>query len=86
MFGLKCGGLLLDRHKPPLTRRFVVYYCSAVYTEIGFQHGLGREAIEKLEQALLRAGLLGPLDASRPRLLRNAPRRKSAHVAMSVDS
>jgi hypothetical protein len=21
----------LDRHKPPLTRRFVVYYCSAVY-------------------------------------------------------
>jgi hypothetical protein len=29
---LKCGGLLLDRHKAPLTRRFVVYYCSAVYT------------------------------------------------------
>jgi hypothetical protein len=28
---LKCGGLLLDRHKAPLTRRFVVYYCSAVY-------------------------------------------------------
>jgi transcriptional regulator with GAF, ATPase, and Fis domain len=22
----------LDRHEPPLTRRFVVYYCSAVYT------------------------------------------------------
>jgi hypothetical protein len=22
----------LDRHKPPLTRRFVVYYCSAVYS------------------------------------------------------
>ena len=21
----------MDRHKPPLTRRFVVYYCSAVY-------------------------------------------------------
>jgi hypothetical protein len=21
----------LDRHKPPLTRRFVVYYCSAVH-------------------------------------------------------
>ena len=29
---LKCGGLLFDRHKPPLTRRFVVYYCSAVYS------------------------------------------------------
>jgi hypothetical protein len=29
---LKCGGLLFDRHKTPLTRRFVVYYCSAVYT------------------------------------------------------
>src|SRR5580658_4677481 len=28
---LKCGGLLFDRHKTPLTRRFVVYYCSAVY-------------------------------------------------------
>ena len=28
---LKCGGLLLVRHEPPLTRRFVVYYCSAVY-------------------------------------------------------
>jgi len=28
---LKCGGLLLDRHEPPLTRRFVAYYCSAVY-------------------------------------------------------
>jgi hypothetical protein len=28
----KCGGLLLDRHEPPLTRRFVVYYCSAVYS------------------------------------------------------
>src|SRR4051794_31519433 len=27
----KCGGLLFDRHKTPLTRRFVVYYCSAVY-------------------------------------------------------
>jgi hypothetical protein len=25
------GGLLFDRRKPPLTRRFVVYYCSAVY-------------------------------------------------------
>ena len=32
MFGLKSGGLLFDRHKTPLTRRFVVYYCSAVYT------------------------------------------------------
>src|SRR3954468_23109899 len=29
---LKCGGLLLDRHKTPLTWRFVVYYCAAVYT------------------------------------------------------
>jgi phosphatidylserine/phosphatidylglycerophosphate/cardiolipin synthase-like enzyme len=28
---LKCGGLLFDRHEPPLTRRFVVYYCSALY-------------------------------------------------------
>ena len=26
------GGLLFVRHKPTLTRRFVVYYCSAVYT------------------------------------------------------
>ena len=32
MLELKCGGLLLDRHEPPLTRRFVVYFCSAVYT------------------------------------------------------
>jgi hypothetical protein len=24
------GGLLFDRRNPPLTRRFVVYYCSAV--------------------------------------------------------
>jgi hypothetical protein len=29
----KCGGLLFDRHKLPLTRRFVVYYCSAVYSQ-----------------------------------------------------
>ncbi len=27
----KCGGLLFEGHKTPLTRRFVVYYCSAVY-------------------------------------------------------
>jgi hypothetical protein len=31
-WNLKCGGLLFDRHKTPLTRRFVVYYCSAVYS------------------------------------------------------
>jgi hypothetical protein len=31
--GLKCGGLLFDRHKTPLTWRFVVYYCSAVYKD-----------------------------------------------------
>jgi hypothetical protein len=30
----KCGGLLLDRHELPLTRRFVVYYCSALYSEM----------------------------------------------------
>jgi hypothetical protein len=28
-----CGGLLFDRHEPSLTRRFVVYYCSALYTQ-----------------------------------------------------
>jgi len=27
----KPGGLLFDRHKPPLKRRFVVHYCSALY-------------------------------------------------------
>ena len=32
IFGLKCGGLLLDRRKPPFTRRLAAYYCSAVYT------------------------------------------------------
>jgi hypothetical protein len=32
MFGLKCGGLLSGRHKTPLTQRFAVYYCAAVYT------------------------------------------------------
>jgi hypothetical protein len=34
LFGkqLLCGGLLLHRHKTPLTRRFVVYYCSALYS------------------------------------------------------
>jgi hypothetical protein len=32
VLNLKCGGLLSDRHEPQLTRRFVVYYCSAVYT------------------------------------------------------
>src|SRR5437763_14464266 len=33
LFGkqLLCGGLLLHRHNTPLTRRFVVYYCSALY-------------------------------------------------------
>jgi hypothetical protein len=31
---LKCGGLLFDRHKTPLTWRFVVYYCSAVYAYV----------------------------------------------------
>src|ERR1700685_2639939 len=31
---LKYGGLLFDRHKTPLTRRFVVYYCSAVYSRL----------------------------------------------------
>jgi hypothetical protein len=25
------GGLVSDRHKSPLTRRFVVHYCSAVH-------------------------------------------------------
>jgi hypothetical protein len=25
------GGLLFDRRQPPLTRRHVVYYCSALY-------------------------------------------------------
>ena len=34
---LKCGGLLFDRHKTPLTRRFVVYYCSAVYNKLGLK-------------------------------------------------
>jgi hypothetical protein len=29
---LKCGGLLLDRHEPPFTRRFVVYFRTALYT------------------------------------------------------
>jgi hypothetical protein len=29
---LKCGGLLLDRHEPPPTRRFVVYFRTALYT------------------------------------------------------
>jgi hypothetical protein len=28
---LQWGGLLFDRHKAPLTRRYVVYYCSGVY-------------------------------------------------------
>src|SRR3954454_12137913 len=27
-------GYFLHRHKTPLTRRFVVYYCSALYTRI----------------------------------------------------
>jgi hypothetical protein len=26
------GGLLFDRHPPPLTRRHVVHYCSALYS------------------------------------------------------
>ncbi len=30
-----CGGLLFDRHKPPLKRRFVVHYCSALYRRVG---------------------------------------------------
>src|SRR5436305_13486800 len=36
LFGkqLLCGGLLLHRHKTPLTRRFVVYYCSALYKRL----------------------------------------------------
>jgi hypothetical protein len=29
---LEWGGLLLDRHKPPLARRFVVYFASGAYT------------------------------------------------------
>ena len=32
IFGLNCGGLLLHGREPPFIRRFVVYYCSAVYT------------------------------------------------------
>ena len=31
---LKCGGLLLDRHETPFTRRFVVYFLTAVYNGI----------------------------------------------------
>jgi hypothetical protein len=31
---LKVWWSILDRHKPPLTWRFVVYYCSAVYKQI----------------------------------------------------
>jgi hypothetical protein len=29
---LKCGGQLLDRHEPPFSRRFVVYFRTALYT------------------------------------------------------
>ena len=37
--GWKCGGLLLDRHKTPLPRRFVVHYCSAVYPPLRLLNG-----------------------------------------------
>jgi hypothetical protein len=30
---LKCGGLLFDRHEPPFSRRFVVYFRTALYTD-----------------------------------------------------
>src|SRR5579862_9966449 len=32
------GGLLLLRHATPLTRRNVVYFCAAAYTQIGEGH------------------------------------------------
>jgi DNA modification methylase len=32
LIGSPGGGLLFDRHQPPLTRRHVVHYCSALYT------------------------------------------------------
>lgn len=52
VFGkLPRGGLLLDRHQPPLTRRFVVYYCSAVRST-GNRHG--SPSLEGCNQGLLR--------------------------------
>jgi hypothetical protein len=41
---LKCGGLLFDRHKPPLTRRSVVYYCSAVYIWLETRFAIAKQA------------------------------------------
>ena len=47
---LKCGGLLFDRHKTPLTRRFVVYYCSAVYrSNLGSFRALERVTVQGFE-------------------------------------
>jgi ubiquinone/menaquinone biosynthesis C-methylase UbiE len=33
LIALLGGGLLFDRHQPPLTRRHVVYYCAALYMD-----------------------------------------------------
>src|SRR5664279_837848 len=32
LLDLNCGGLLFDRHAAPLPRRYVVNYCSGLYT------------------------------------------------------
>ena len=55
---LKCGGLLLDRHEPPFTRRFVVYFRTALYTYAPVLRALatlGRgnpaDSVERLEFA-----------------------------------
>jgi predicted nucleic acid-binding protein len=47
----KCGGLLFDRHKTPLTRRFVVYYCSAVYS-LGFSIQEAHEEVKRFSTIL----------------------------------
>ena len=70
---LKCGGLLFDRHKTPLTWRFVVYYCSAVYT-----YGLVKyedRTIRVEYTPSLRASLLALLDE-----MRTAMRRGECHI------
>ena len=52
------GGLLFVRHEPPLTRRFVVYYCSAVY-RLSFQSIAAQPLVRAITRSISFDGIAG---------------------------
>ena len=53
LIGSPGGGLLFDRHPPPLTRRHVVHYCSALYRNEVILRGLGQKGVQLRRKIVL---------------------------------